>query len=386
MKGTEDLSALLMGWITDEVTQFTVGSADAILQRFHPPELSRLLWAVAEIYTTRLGGTRVAGTDVSDLVSISLLAAANNLNVFGTEDLARIVWAFLCLSDGVNDSKRSISVPESLALGKILSCIEVCLYNWEHCKPSFMKGNDSDAPGRKEATRFASFLGRSRSHIPFLDQRLDDSDDLALPLQTERSGLPLLRDLPIDPLTLCKIACRLERLAGVQGGARVTDTLTRVALRLLTTRSGRLMKECPINDLVRMCETAARTESASTRELISHFSRQLVLHLNGPGQDDISTLSPGHHAMLMWALGELGVKYTPNAVEDAAVAHRRLHLVASIPILDSSQLVVLSHSRFAKLVRDILSLQCETLQTHSSLCFLALAAPRLRYHEGRIRR
>lgn len=352
-KGTEDFATLLIGWIIDEVLQDATGQIESVVQRFYPPEFSRLLYAVAEVYTTRLGGTRMAGSDVSDLVSVGLLAAARDLDVFGAEDLARIVWAFLSLSDGFTDTKHRSSVKESLALGKILASIETCLFNWENCKPSFIKESGSDSPSSTEAIRFASFLGRSRRHIPFLDQRMDDSDEVFLPLHSEKSRLPLLRDLPIDPLTLCKIACRLERLAESQMGIRVTETLTRVALRLLTSRSGRLIKECPMNDLVRMCEAAARNDSPSTRELVSHFSRRLVYHLNGPGRDDIVTLSAGHHAMLLWALGELGVKYTPNEVDDTETAYRRLHLVSSIPFLSSDQMVVLSHTRAAKMVSSV---------------------------------
>jgi len=380
LKGTDDFATLLIGWITDEVLQDANGQIEHVIQRFHPPEFSRLLYAVAEIYTTRLGGTRMAGADVSDLVSVGLLAAARNLDVFGTEDLARIAWAFLSLSDGFTNIQHRSSVQESLALGKILASIETCLFNWENCKPpSIVQESGSDSPSTREAIRFASFLGRSRRHIPFLDQRMDDSDELFLPSHTERSRLPLLRDLPIDPLTLCKIACRLERLADNQKGIRVTETLTRVALRLLTSRSGRLMKECPMNDLVRMCEAAARNDSPSTRELVSHFSRRLVLHLNGPGQDGIATLSSGHHAMLLWALGELGVKYTPNEVDDAETAHRRLHLISSIPFLSGDQMVVLSHTRAAKMVSSLsyLHSHCSLYLfclSHFSLAFLMLAA------------
>jgi len=344
-----ELAVLLVGWITDEILQSSEES-EMVLQRFHPPEFSRLLWAVAEVYTTRLGGTRMAGSDASELVSVGLVTAAGNLDFFETEDMARIIWAFLALSDGFDYTKNR-STNESLALGKLLASIETCLCNWENCKPSHRKESGLDSSGStREANRFASFFGRSRRHIPFLDQQIEDADELSLPLQTEQSSLPLLRDLPIDPLTLCKIACRFERIAENRERAQSSETLTRIALRLLTSRSGRLMKECPLNDLVRICEAAARTDSPSMREKVSHFARRLVLHLNGPGNEALATLSPGHHATLLWALGELGVKYAPSNIEDAASAHRRLHLVSVVPFLDKEQLVVLSHTRAAKMV------------------------------------
>ena len=260
---------------------------------------------------------------------------------------ARIVWAFLALTNQDRVPNRP-SVAEALALGRILTTIETSLSQWENGKTSPLK-DATTASNKEEATRFASFFGRTRFLVPFIDQRLDDYSEETGD-QEEKSRLPLLRDLAIDPLTLCKVACCFERLAVSHEGARASETLTRVALRLLTSRNGRLMRECRIGDLVRLCEAAAHTHASTMREMISHFTRRVVFHLNGPGENSLSRLGPSEIATLVWALGELGVKYTPDK-EDASVAHRRLHLISRLPLLDRDQLMVLSNERSAKLVR-----------------------------------
>lgn len=183
-----------------------------------------------------------------------------------------------------------------------------------------------------------------------MDELTEDENEQALPTLAERSRLPLLRDLPLDPLTLCKVACSVERLTEYHDGERLSGTLTRIALRLLTSRSGRLMRECPIQDLVRLCEAAVRTDLQPVREMISLFCRRVVHHLNRLGQEDLSILGVGDCVTLVWALGELGVKYAP-VEKDSLSPHRRLRLVTKLPFINKEQLVILSNPRVIKLVR-----------------------------------
>jgi hypothetical protein len=247
-------------------------------------------------------------------------------------------------------------VVEALTLGRILATIETSLLQWESGKLSFKRENSDDS-ARKESTRFSAFFRRARLHVPFLDIRLDDfsEDGVEHPSLThaDKSRLPLLHDLPIDPLTLCKVACCFERLAECHPGVRVSETLTRVALRLLTSHSARLMRECPVQDLVRLCEAAARTNLTSVREMIGLFARRFVSHLNGPGQHDLSALNAGEFVILVWALGELGVKYA-HVGEDASSAHRKLHLVTRLPLVATKPTALdpLSNASVIKLVRD----------------------------------
>lgn len=261
---------------------------------------------------------------------------------------ARIVWALLSFSENSFGEKRLLANEDALVLGRMVAVIETNLRRWESGDLS-SQVSISEA---KEATRFVSFFGRTRVNAQLFDHGLnDESSDDSQDTSEDKSHLPLLRDLPIDPLTLCKIACCSERLSDRQTGIRPSETLTRVALRVLTSRGGRLMMECPMQDLVRLCEAASRTKFSTLREMISHFARRLVHHLNSGRLEDVSTLGVGDVATLIWALGELGVKYRPD--EDTSTSpHRRLHLVKSLPFLGGNQLIVLSNSRFIKMVSD----------------------------------
>jgi hypothetical protein len=358
----EDSAVVIGGWIAEEILRAVREESKVSnpLYRFHPPEFSRLLWSMATIFAARVDGTRLAGANADEIGCLGIITAAKNLEVFGTEDLARIVWGFLALSNPERVLRES-SGAFSLSLGKILATIETSLLQWESCKLS-LKKDGADSVNVREATRFASFLGRSRLHVPFLDQRLDDlMEETSEPQVQEKSRLPLLRDLPIDPLTLCKLACWFERLADRRPGVKTSHTLTRIALRLLTSREGRLLVECPTHDLVRLCEAAARTDLSVGRELISLFTRRVVRLLNSghyrSEYHDVTSLGPGDTVTLLWSLGELGVKYHPKDREKAS-AHRRLNLVTSLPTLNKDELIMLSNPSAKNLVRGTVEILC----------------------------
>lgn len=327
-------------------------AADRILQRFEPPELSRLLWAVGSIHSRRndISGKGLAMDAAGNAAVVGLLAASSDMSIFGTEDLARIMWAFL----EVSDLEQVLSQPlVADALGRVLSTVETSLLQWESGSGCYAVSTDSV---NKESTRFASFFGRSRFHIPFLDHKDDESEDVdeshPRPLKGKKH-LPLLRDLPIDPSTLCKAACSFAILPLSYPAIKGSETLLRIALRLLTSRNGRLLQECPRQDVIRLCEAVATNESPYGREQIGLFTRRVVRLLNESDEesaDSLSSNSPRDIACLVWSLGELGVKHQPGQI-DTASAHRRLQLVRELPFLSEDQVRSLPSVFVTRLVR-----------------------------------
>jgi hypothetical protein len=333
----------LMG-VSDRFNNLS-SAADHILQRFQPPELSRLLWAVGSTHSSagENNSTDVAGK----LAVVGLLAAASDMAVFGTEDLARIMWAFL----EVSDLEQVLSQPlVANALGRVLSTVETSLLQWEHGSGCHAESTDSVV---KESTRFPSFFGLSLLQLPFLDHKDDervDVEEFQNHSLVEKKRLPLLRDLPIDPSTLCKAACSLSRLATSYATIEGSEPLLRIAVRLLTSRNGRLLQVCPRQDVIRLCEAVATNESAYGREQIV---RQVVRLLNDSDEGSASGLSsypPKDIATLLWSLGKLGVKHQPGG-NDVASAHRRLHFVQELPFLSEEQVRSLSSVCVTRLVR-----------------------------------
>jgi len=351
---------LLMEWISQKSmvgmsNQFDSGESDVndILHRFEPSELSRLMWAIASIQSCRneVNDSTVQMDIPSNLALVGLLAAASNMEIFGTEDLARIVWAFL----EVSDLKQVLNLPfVADALGKVLSTVEISLLKWEN--ESGSSADSADGHSAKESTRIPSFFGRSRFHASFLDHKNDESeevDEFHL-----RSRLPLLRNLPIDPSTMCKAASSFARLTSNYAGIGGSETLLRIALRLLTSRSGRLLRGCPRQDIIRLCEAVAVNESVLGRELIGSFVRRVVHLLNESDEESaqaLSSLPPQDFATLVWSLGELCVKHHPKQ-DDISSAHRRLQLVQELPVLSEDQIGTLSSVSVSRLVSFLVNL------------------------------
>ena len=233
-------------------------------------------------------------------------------------------------------------------LGRIISTIESQLVEWE--KGVRAPQDDALLPHHKQSPRFVSFFGRSRFHFPFLDLHVDDPFDDESGHPSKRTRLPLLRDLPVDPLSLCKLASSFIKLTSAQAKFKTSDTILRICLRLLTSRNGRLIKECPFSDLSRLMEALSVSDSYGCRELIGLFVRR-VLHLMNefPVDESCSVqldLSPKQMCTFLASLGDLGVRYSPYQ-ENRELAHRRLHLATkpslpnpnSMPIESSIQLV-----------------------------------------------
>jgi hypothetical protein len=218
---------------------------------------------------------------------------------------------------------------------KILAAVEADLLLWESGRSAPVAETKS-ASTRKASTQFSRFFRRALLRVPFLESRLDalseDASEADAATHLERPRRPPLKDLPIDILSIAKLACACVRLEA-ENGIRVSDTFTRIALRLLVSHNGRLMHDCPIRDLALLCEAASRTSSPALREIVSLFARRVLQYVNGPGADQVSSLSTGDAIALLWSLGELGVKCASSS-DDISTAHRRLKLVTRVPLMD----------------------------------------------------
>jgi hypothetical protein len=261
-----------------------------------------------------------------------------------------------------------------LTLGRILATLETNIIQWESGN-RFASNQNQYPPLAREHKRLSLLQGQPRGQVALFDQWFDheDTEEHIVGSFAEKTRLPLLSNLPIDPLTLCKAACCFERLSSSHDGLHARETLTRVALRLLTSRNGHLMRAFPLKDLIRLGEAAARTTLMSAREMISHFTRRFVCYLNDLSSDHLESLGPGDVVILVWSLGTLGVRYLPGK-DDVLSAHRRLHLVSRLPFPNEDQLITLSNSRLVMLVRQQ-ELYLTNTRNHYRLthrCFLPL--------------
>ena len=331
-------------WIAENVYSAS-GLKDAViesdswslLRHFQPPELSRLLWSLASLSIT------AEDSHLSSLVGVLSLAgletASRNSHVFSIEDLARIFWAFVEYSD--YDAVLQTNPSSLVSLGRVLGLIDISLSSWEagdvHPGPKLdEEESKTENEHAKEAFRFTSFFGRARFHITKFERKgedmQDDLDDYPVPsLLAEKTRLPLLKDFPVDPATLCKLCGSLNRSGTKYSMVCDTHTMAKVILRLMTSRNGRLLRECHVSDLVSLCVTAVSVTSSANREIVGLFSRRAVKLLNEhPSLLDSAT--PAILIKLIGALGDLGVKYHPEI--DSRNAYRRLQLTVRFPFSD----------------------------------------------------
>lgn len=200
---------------------------------------------------------------------------------------------------------------------------------------------DAEIHDNREPSKFVAFLGRSRFALRFFDQRiensLDDSQD-AQELAKKSSRMPLLRDVPVDPLSLCKLSSAICKLAHQFDKSLIqSGVLTRISLRLFASHDGRLLRECPLPDLVRLAEAAALSmEGAAARSLTGHFTRKVLHIINEMPSDESGfiwlDLGPDDLSGLLWSLGQLGATFH-GADQDRLTAHRRLHLAVKPRLL-----------------------------------------------------
>mmetsp|Transcript_19223 Transcript_19223/g.47869 ORF Transcript_19223/g.47869 Transcript_19223/m.47869 type:complete len:1517 (-) Transcript_19223:49-4599(-) len=343
-------------WIADQALQRTAN--DQLLGIFQPPELGRIMWAIACAASTHVSALEDAtGHQTSSvfLTRKALKDVSDNLSLFSTETLVRIAWAHLEINHSDLSTLNSF---ETMALGKILAAAEHSLHRWE--RVDFAKGVSS-VESHVDSPLFSSFFGRSRTNLPILEQAInddDDEDDMAL-APIGRSQRPKLRDLTIDPSTLCKAACGFQRLSKEHPYIKGGWTFTRVAVRLLSSKNARLMKECSIHDIIRLCEAAVLSDvDGHGRELIiGLFARQVVTVLNEVLDDEtqhstsieIEKASSTEIGTLIWTLGEMGVKYSPGK----HAAGKKMRLEFAEPLLQGIRLKSLDQLALERLIRGL---------------------------------
>jgi hypothetical protein len=353
-----------------------------VLESFQPPELGRLVWSVASTMSTYSEVPRQVklNSEIMELARLSLEAAASNLSLFATEDLVRFIspllpfrhymisndihfsqlrisWAFLELC---GDESHMMTLSAADALGSILATVEQSLHRWERgeCNRAMPSPNQNN-----DASVFSSFFGKSRLNQQLLEHMLidgEDEDDSVLAPLLEESRKPLLKDLSLDPSTLCKAACSLQRLSRAYPNMKGGWTITRVAVRLLSSKNAQLMKECSIHDISRLCEATVLSEAdGHGRELITGlFARKVIQVLNDSldstaekqdGCIEVSAASSRELCLLLWSLGELGAKHYRN--DDARhLAYKKMRLVSEAPLLSKDQIESLDFSSSLKLV------------------------------------
>jgi hypothetical protein len=348
-------------WIADEALQRT--AKYPLLRIFQPPELGRIMWAIACTASTHNSALQDAtGHETSSffLTRKALKVASENLTHFSTETLVRIAWAHL----EINESDLSVlNSFETMALGKILAAAEHSLHKWERVDSA---KDVASTESHVESPLFSSFFGRPRINLPILEQAVNDDDDeddqFLAPLG--RSRRPKLRDLMIDPSTLCKAACGFQRLSKEHPYIKGGWTFTRVAVRLLSSKNARLMKECSIHDIVRLCEAAVLSDvDGHGRELIiGLFARQVAKVLNEVLEDgtlhdtsiDIETASSTEIATLIWTLGEMGVKYSPSK--------HKMRLAFAEPLLQRIRVKSLDQMTLERLIRGLVLMRMTSNQ------------------------
>ena len=343
-------------WIADEAysstivetrNQSTKSSMEKMLEHYQPPLLSQLLISMAS--AVRSSSNVVQTDSIKAFASIALDVAMNHQSLCGTEDLARIAFAYLELV--YPDLSMEEKALADSNLGQIFCSIELALLQWE-TSPS--RGTKKRA---QEPKHFLSFFGRSWSHIAKFERQNHETSnepeegDYPVPslLDDKSIRLPQLRDFPIDPSTLSKLTWSSSRLSR---DSSAMDSLARVALRLFTSRNGRLLRECSIYDLANIVR-AADNVKAPMRELVGLFARRVVKVLN-EDSGFLESSPPLHVSALLFSLGRLGVKYGPD--QDPATAYRRLQLVVPLPTLSDADLRQLPAQNILFLVRTLISL------------------------------
>jgi hypothetical protein len=271
---------------------------------------------------------------------------------------ARITWAFTVLCE----LDKLISDPDiALSLGHVQSTLEGSLLRWEggHCA-----GREKEQAD--ESTRFASFLGRARFSLPFLDQRIgqyEDEEEDSMTYFSEKKTLPLLRDLSMDPATICKLAAGFCSHRQKHPDTHGTWTFVRVAVRLLTSKNGHLMRESTMSDIVRLCHACARNEVPGyEREFIIRLYTRRVLQLLNEELDpskkesygdagDTLKLLPSEVSLLVRALGELGVRHQNlDESRNNANSYRKLRLATKHSFLNEEHVRSLLPSEAVDLV------------------------------------
>jgi hypothetical protein len=315
-----------------------------VLEFLQPPELGRLMWAAAWVLQKR-DRSHTNREDTRDIMAFSDLAlttAAESSNVFNVEELARIIYAWLEFSgpDYIN-----LDLQTATALGITLSTIEQSLQRWEKGDWLSPGSSRTDSHTSQPTTLFGSLFGRSRQN-PLMEHAVfiaDDDDD-------SRSHRPKLRDLNLDPSTLIKIALGVNRLGTAQKSmVDIGNVLTRVAIRLMSSKSGKLLRICSMDDMARLCEAACLCRESLDLP-VAYFSRQAVQVLNEGV--DCSDLSMPMKCTLVWSLGRLGIRCSPDPAEK-----HKLEITHLTKILDGVNLSDLELENLHQLLQGLLAMR-----------------------------
>lgn len=256
------------------------------------------------------------------------------------------------------------------ALGRIFSTVETSIIRWERGHLSQKSSDEESTENKNGFAGLTSLFLRPSLSRQILDQlieeynEIDQEDEKVLSsiVDDKKTRLPRLRDLAIDPNTLAKAAGAFAKLTSSHLNMRGSPILTRVTLKLLTSKNGRLLQEFSMCNLIRSCEAAAFNEAVGRGEdlVVGQFARRFLQLLNeangGENGNDkktdlrLASASPDEIATLLWSLGELGARHL-SSDKDRASAHRKLRLVAAPPLLSDDQICNFSRSSGLKAVR-----------------------------------
>lgn len=248
------------------------------------------------------------------------------------------------------------------SLGSILAVIESSLLAWENGPR--VKSALVDAKRAEDSLHFSTFFGKSRFPLGLLNQIIheqEDEDDWAK--ASRKTALPLLRDLPVDPSSLCKLSSAFSRLSQEQRNVVGGWTFVRVAVRLLSSKNGQLMDQCPLIDVIGLCHACAISEvnGRERGQVVRLFAGRVVQFMNealDPDRDKhgkaaarLARATPWEIAALLWSVGELGARHFTSD-ENRQSAHRKLRLVTDRVLLTDDELVSLSAPSMVNLVRS----------------------------------
>mmetsp|Transcript_32651 Transcript_32651/g.49199 ORF Transcript_32651/g.49199 Transcript_32651/m.49199 type:complete len:1323 (+) Transcript_32651:138-4106(+) len=351
----------LIEWITKKsLSLVNQDKKMKLLLYFEAPEVGRLMWSLATSLSKLSQSTacnRKLTSDFRDFALVALKASDSTSSRFGTEDLARITWGFLELSD-LRDVLRESAV--SAALGKIVSIMEQSIIRWEsgQCEKQERNRNNTRT---EESFPFSSFLGKPRLSLKLLEQRLDKSihdDDEHSSTETEKSFRPLLRDLSMDPATMCKMAYGLSRTNVMFPELSGDSTFARVAVSLL--KNGQLLKESTVSDCARLAFSCATNEVPGHRLYVRRLVRHLNRKLESTDQHYVSdqlTISPQELSILIWSLGELGVRHWTTEDLSEGSSYKKLRLVTTAQLLSESQLYTIPTKAVVRLLHGTISME-----------------------------
>lgn len=138
----------------------------------------------------------------------------------------------------------------------------------------------------------------------------------------------------------------------------------RVAVRLLSSKNGQLMGQCPLVDVIGLAHACAISEvnGRERGQTVRLFAGRVVQFMNealapdpethGKAAARLARATPWEVATLLWSVGELGARFFTSD-ENRQLAHRKLRVVSDKPLLTNDELESLSAVSMANLVRPV---------------------------------